>query len=58
MVDSPCAYASCVRRSPSTGAHEVYGIIRDAWADNGWEAGPLGYPTSGEYDVERPPTTT
>jgi hypothetical protein len=37
--------------SPNTGAHEVYGVIRDKWASTGWEAGPLGYPTSGEYAV-------
>ncbi len=37
--------------SPSTGAHEVHGVIRDAWASSGWEVGPLGYPTSDEYDV-------
>lgn len=34
-----------------TGAHEVLGRIRDAWAQEGWEAGRLGYPTSGEYVV-------
>jgi uncharacterized protein with LGFP repeats len=37
--------------SPNTGAHEVYGKIRDKWKELGWEAGALGYPTSGEYDV-------
>lgn len=31
-----------------TGAHEVHGTIRDAWKESGWEAGPLGYPTSDE----------
>lgn len=34
-----------------TGAHEVYGRVRDEWAARGWEAGVLGYPTSGEQDV-------
>lgn len=34
-----------------TGAHEVLGAIRDKWKDVGWEAGALGYPISGEYDV-------
>jgi len=38
--------------SASTGAHEVRGAIRDAWASSGWEQGSLGYPTSDEYDVE------
>ncbi|WP_432570459.1 LGFP repeat-containing protein [Kineococcus sp. SYSU DK005] len=37
--------------SPSTGAHLVRGLIRDAWARQGWESGRLGYPTSDEYDV-------
>jgi hypothetical protein len=35
----------------TTGAHEVLGRIRDAWKAEGWEAGRLGYPTSGEYAV-------
>ena len=35
----------------ATGAHEVHGAIRDAWKESGWEAGPLGYPTSDEYAV-------
>lgn len=33
------------------GAHEVNGVIRDRWAATGWEAGPLGYPVSDEYEV-------
>ena len=37
--------------SPSTGAHEVHGRIRDAYRDAGWEAGELGYPTADEYAV-------
>lgn len=37
--------------SPATGAHEVYGAIRAAWAGLGWELGLAGYPVSGEYDV-------
>jgi len=37
--------------SPATGAHDVRGAIRSTWAQNGWEAGPLGYPVSGEYAV-------
>jgi hypothetical protein len=35
--------------TPALGAHEVHGMIRDAWAASGWEAGPLGYPISDEY---------
>ena len=37
--------------SPATGARVVRGLIRDAWARQGWETGRLGYPTSDEYDV-------
>ncbi|GAA3352152.1 hypothetical protein [Saccharopolyspora gregorii] len=29
-------------------AHVVLGAIRDKWAESGWEAGPLGYPTTDE----------
>jgi LGFP repeat len=34
--------------TPSTGAHEVHGAIRDKWAAMGWERSFLGYPTSDE----------
>ena len=34
--------------SRGTGAHEVLGEVREAWARTGWEAGPLGLPTTGE----------
>lgn len=34
--------------TPQTGAHEVHGIIRDKYRDEGWEAGYLGYPVSDE----------
>ena len=40
---------SSIYWTPQTGAHEIYGAIRDAWAKQGWERGPLGYPTSGEH---------
>ena len=36
--------------SPSTGAHEVHGLIRAKWARLGWEKSALGYPTSDETD--------
>jgi stage II sporulation protein D len=42
--------------SRATGAHEVQGAIRDAWAARGWETGPLGYPTSDEHAVAGDPT--
>jgi uncharacterized protein with LGFP repeats len=34
-----------------TGAHTVTGAARTAWANSGWERGPLGYPTSEPYRV-------
>ncbi len=37
--------------SATTGAHEVRGAILGAWGKTGWERGPLGYPTSDEYDI-------
>ncbi|GAA4979848.1 hypothetical protein [Kineococcus glutinatus] len=37
--------------SPRHGAHVVRGAIRDAWQQQGWETGRLGYPTSDEHDV-------
>ncbi|WP_336857526.1 M12 family metallo-peptidase [Sinomonas albida] len=37
--------------SPATGAHESYGPIRTAWSSTGFEAGRLGYPTSGIYSI-------
>jgi beta-N-acetylhexosaminidase len=32
--------------TPSTGAHEVHGDIRQHWAQLSWERGPLGYPVT------------
>ncbi|MDQ6650303.1 MAG: aryl-sulfate sulfotransferase [Actinomycetota bacterium] len=37
--------------SPGSGAFEVHGAIRDAWAGQGWERGFLGYPLSDEHDA-------
>ncbi|MCA0146874.1 L,D-transpeptidase family protein [Blastococcus sp. LR1] len=34
--------------SPATGAHPVWGDIRNVWAAQGTENGPLGFPTTGE----------
>jgi uncharacterized protein with LGFP repeats len=34
-----------------TGAHAIYGLIRQRWAALGWETGRLRYPTSDEYGV-------
>lgn len=33
---------------PCVGAFEVHGLIRNVWANQGWEKGPLGYPLSDE----------
>jgi hypothetical protein len=33
-----------------TGAHEVYGGIRDYWASRGWERSRFGYPINAEHD--------
>jgi uncharacterized protein with LGFP repeats len=37
--------------TPGTGAHAVYGAIRDRWRTLGWENSWLGYPVSDEYGV-------
>ncbi|MFZ2658077.1 MAG: hypothetical protein WAX69_24305 [Victivallales bacterium] len=38
--------------SPETGAHAIYGAIRDKWAELGWEQNAnFGYPTSDEADA-------
>ena len=34
--------------TPDTGAHEVHGLIRNKWADLGWERSFLGYPITDE----------
>ena len=34
--------------SPTTGAHEIHGSIKDKWASLGYERSSLGYPTSDE----------
>jgi uncharacterized protein with LGFP repeats len=34
--------------TPSTGAHEVHGLIRAKWANMGWERSFLGYPLTDE----------
>lgn len=35
-----------------TKAQEIYGGIRDYWASMGWEKSYLGYPTTGEFNIE------
>ncbi len=36
--------------SPASGAHEVYGAIREKWASMGWERSSIGYPIEAEHD--------
>ncbi|MFB9375814.1 CAP domain-containing protein [Kineococcus gynurae] len=35
--------------SPATGAHPVWGAVRDRWAAQGWESSRLGFPSSDEF---------
>lgn len=39
---------SSIYWTPATGAHEVFGAIRDKWASMGWERSSLGYPIDAE----------
>jgi hypothetical protein len=36
--------------TPTTGAWEIYGAIRERWSQLGWERSWLGYPIRGELD--------
>ncbi|MDI2030408.1 PQQ-dependent sugar dehydrogenase [Saccharopolyspora sp. TS4A08] len=40
--------ASSIYWTPQTGAHGIWGAIRDLWSRIGWETGPTGYPTTDE----------
>jgi glucose/arabinose dehydrogenase len=44
--------AASIYWAPGTGAHEVYGAIRQRWSALGWERSYLGYPTSGEFGAD------
>lgn len=37
-------------KSPTTGAHAIWGPIGDAWAQQGFDGGPLGLPLNEQYD--------
>lgn len=39
--------------TPTTGAHEVYGLVRTRWAELRWERGLLGYPISTPFTEVR-----
>ncbi|MFE3289576.1 alpha/beta hydrolase-fold protein [Rhodococcus sp. NPDC059234] len=41
--------------TPQTGAHPVWGAIRDEWSRQGWERGPLGYPVADEMNTPGKP---
>jgi uncharacterized protein with LGFP repeats len=43
--------AGSIYWTASTGAHGIYGLIRQRWASMGWERSSLGYPTSDEYGI-------
>ncbi len=46
--------AGSIYWTPSTGAHEVHGLIREFWAAHGWERNvALGYPISDELIPDR-----
>lgn len=45
---------SSIYWTPQTGAQHIYGAIRDAWAQQGWERGALGYPTTSEMKADYP----
>jgi uncharacterized protein with LGFP repeats len=38
--------------TPAYGAHDVYGCVRDAWEQSGWEKGPWGYPTDDTVAID------
>lgn len=39
---------------PDTGAHAIYGRIRDKWGELNWEHGQLGFPIGDEFDGAKP----
>lgn len=43
---------SSIYWSQATGARSVFGALREAYGNQGWEGGRLGYPTSDEYSVD------
>ena len=45
--------AGSIYWTPATSAHEVHGLIRDLWASQGWERGPMGYPITDELIPDR-----
>jgi uncharacterized protein with LGFP repeats len=54
LKESGCVQAfqgGRIYTTPGTGTHPLTGPIHTAWAQQGYERGPLGYPTSDPYAV-------
>jgi uncharacterized protein with LGFP repeats len=54
LKESGCVQAFQAGRiytTPGTGTHPLTGPIHTAWEQQGYERGPLGYPTSDPYAV-------
>jgi hypothetical protein len=51
-VHLPGKPESSIYWSAASGAHEVYGAIRDKWAELGWEQGICRYPVEAEHDQQ------
>jgi uncharacterized protein with LGFP repeats len=47
LPDKPVA---SIYWSPESGAHEIYGAIRDRWSEMGSDQSHLGYPIGAEHD--------
>jgi len=43
--------AGSIYSTADTGAHAVFGPVRDKYLESGWENGELGYPTSAVFDT-------
>jgi hypothetical protein len=50
LVNGQLVGRSSIYWSPKTKAHAVYGDILAAWGNNGYEAGPFGYPADDEHN--------
>ncbi|NKQ55259.1 PKD domain-containing protein [Amycolatopsis sp. K13G38] len=48
FVGTPGTLTASVYFTPNTGAHAVWGVIRQKWEQLNWEKGPLGYPVTDE----------
>ncbi|WP_236796627.1 PQQ-dependent sugar dehydrogenase [Amycolatopsis sp. GM8] len=48
FIGTPGTLTASIYFTPGTGAHAIWGLIRDRWSQLDWEKGPLGYPTTDE----------